>query len=99
MNIFKHHNGDAINTQSQNQMNDNDSALAYLKIIYAWVAAGIAKVSAVVFGLSLSDWVQVAALLFTLAQLFFLFRDKWWRDRKQRRSTRRPQNDRSKATN
>lgn len=99
MNIFKHHNAAVINHDSKDQMNDNDWALAALKVCYAWVAALIANFSDVVLGLTLSQWVQIAALVFTLAQFFFLMRDKWWRDRKQQRGRRRAQNDRSKQAN
>jgi hypothetical protein len=33
-------------------------------------------------GLSLSDWVLVTSILYAVMQMFFLLRDKWWRERK-----------------
>ena len=35
-------------------------------------------------GVSLADWLLAVTLVYTLAQLFFLLRDKWWRQRKDR---------------
>lgn len=93
MKLFRHHNADSITRDGA--MNDNETLLAMLKIAVAWIAASIAKASAVVCGLTLSQWVQVSALLFTLAQLYFLLRDKWWRDPKRKRPSRRAQYDRS----
>lgn len=34
------------------------------------------------FGVVLSDWVMLLTIVYTLAQLFFLLRDKWYRPRK-----------------
>ena len=36
------------------------------------------------FGVVLSDWVMILTIVYTLAQLVFLLRDKWWRQRKDR---------------
>lgn len=36
------------------------------------------------FGVVLSDWVMILTIAYTLAQLYFLLRDKWWRQRKDR---------------
>jgi hypothetical protein len=35
----------------------------------------------VLVGVPLSDWVLILTGLYTALQLFFLLRDKWWRDR------------------
>ena len=34
------------------------------------------------FGVVLSDWVMILTIVYTLLQLFFLLRDKWWNKRK-----------------
>lgn len=36
-------------------------------------------------GVGLSDWVLLATLVYTLAQIGFLFRDKWYRPHKARK--------------
>jgi len=94
MNLFKHHNAAALH-QSSGKMNDNDTIMGFFKIILAWVVAAFSSMSERVMALDLAHWVQIAALAFTLFQLLFLLRDKWWRDRKQRRNKRRAQYDRS----
>jgi multisubunit Na+/H+ antiporter MnhF subunit len=94
MNLFKHHNAAALH-QSGSKMNDNDTIMGVLKIIIAWIVATFSSMSERVMALDLAHWVQVVALVFTLAQMFFLIRDKWWRDRKRRRGNRRAQYDRS----
>lgn len=33
-------------------------------------------------GVALQDWVLLATLGYTILQLYFLLRDKWWRQRK-----------------
>lgn len=38
------------------------------------------------FGVGLSDWVLLATLFYTVAQIAFLFRDKWYRPRKARKA-------------
>lgn len=49
-----------------------------LKVIVAWMGA--------VYGsISLNDLVLSATLVFTLVQIFFTVRDRWWRDRVKRR--------------
>lgn len=35
-------------------------------------------------GVGLADWVLIVTLIYTVAQLFFLLRDKWYRPRKER---------------
>jgi len=95
MNLFDSHNSSHLGKDEG--MHENDTPIAFLKIAAAWLFAAMAEACTFVFGLSLSQWVQVAALLFTVAQLYFLLRDKWWRDPKRTRSTRRLQYDRSKA--
>lgn len=32
-------------------------------------------------GLPLSDWIIIVTIVYTVLQIFFLLRDKWWRDR------------------
>ena len=41
------------------------------------VAAGISLLA----GIPLSTWVMIATLVYTLLQVYFLLRDKWWRER------------------
>ena len=41
------------------------------------------------FGVGLSDWVLISTLVYTAVQLFFLLRDKWWRQRKDRNARKR----------
>lgn len=89
MSIFKHHNHATLGQHASKPMTDNETHWAFLKIFFAWLAAAIAELFDTVTRLSLAEWVQFAALVFTLAQTFFLFRDKWWRERKQRRTARR----------
>ena len=52
-----------------------DTEFSFLKLCGIWLAAWIAS-------LSLSKVLMLATLIYTLAQLYFLLRDKWWRDRK-----------------
>lgn len=40
-------------------------------------------------GVSLPDLVMIATLVYTLVQLFFLLRDKWWRQRKDKNGSKR----------
>lgn len=94
MSIFKHHNAAALD-QPASKMNDNDTPLAFVKILVAWIVATFSTIAERIMALDLAHWVQLAALVFTLFQLLFLLRDKWWRDRKQRRNKRRAQYDRS----
>lgn len=37
------------------------------------------------FGVGLSDWVLLATLFYTIAQIGFLFRDRWYRPHKARK--------------
>jgi hypothetical protein len=36
-------------------------------------------------GVSLSDWLLLLTLVYTVLNLFFLLRDKWWRQRGKRK--------------
>lgn len=54
-------------------MNDNETKVAAFKISLLTVAGAVAEVT-------LERWLTIAILVYTLAQLFFLVRDKWWRD-------------------
>ncbi len=36
-------------------------------------------------GVSLSEWVMIASLILVAAQIFFLFRDKWYIPRKHKK--------------
>lgn len=40
------------------------------------------------FGVVLSDWVMILTIIYTLAQLFFLLRDKWWAKRKDKHGSK-----------
>lgn len=42
----------------------------------------IAVVSLSFAGVGLQDWLIGITIIYTLLQLFFLLRDKWWRQRK-----------------
>ncbi len=44
----------------------------------------IAVSSLTLFGVGLSEYVLIATLIYTLFQLYFLLRDKWWTPRKIR---------------
>lgn len=33
-------------------------------------------------GIPLSDWLLILTILYTILQIFFLLRDKWWRKRR-----------------
>lgn len=51
-------------------------------VVAAAKVAPPAAVSAMVAsGVSLSDILMFLTIVYTGAQLFFLFRDKWWRER------------------
>lgn len=58
-------------------MNENETKIAALKIAALTVAGAVAEIT-------LERWLTVAILVYTLAQLYFLVRDKWWRDRKRK---------------
>jgi hypothetical protein len=38
--------------------------------------------SLTLLGVGLSDWVLILTVFYTILQLYFLLRDKWWRQRK-----------------
>ena len=54
-------------------MNDNETKVAAFKITLLTMAGAVAEVT-------LERWLTIAILIYTLAQLYFLVRDKWWRD-------------------
>lgn len=54
-------------------MNENETKVAAFKITLLTLAGAVAEVT-------LERWLTIAILLYTLAQLYFLVRDKWWRD-------------------
>lgn len=54
---------------------DNDSHAAFTKVLLVWVAAVLSSIT-------LSKLLMLATLIYTVAQFYFLMRDKWWRDRK-----------------
>lgn len=54
-------------------MNDNETKVAAFKIALLTLAGAVAEVT-------LERWLTIAILVYTLAQLYFLVRDKWWRD-------------------
>lgn len=49
-----------------------------IKVIVAWIGATYGSIS-------LSDVVLLATLAYTLVQIYFTVRDKWWRDRVKRK--------------
>ena len=57
-------------------MNENETKVAAFKIALLTFAGAVAEVT-------LERWLTIAILVYTLAQLFFLVRDKWWRDPKR----------------
>lgn len=57
----------------KNLMNDNETKVAAFKISLLTAAGAVAEIT-------LERWLTIAILVYTLAQLFFLVRDKWWRD-------------------
>lgn len=96
MHIFKTDNSPSL-IQHFRAMHETPRAV--INILLAWLAAAFATAADKIMGLQLAQWVQLVMLLFTVCQTFFLLRDKWWRERKQRRSNRRAQYDRSKRSN
>jgi len=54
-------------------MNDNETKIAATKITLLTLAGAVAEIT-------LERWLTIAILVYTLAQLIFLVRDKWWRD-------------------
>lgn len=45
----------------------------------------IAVTSLSVFGVGLQDWLIVITIVYTVLQVIFLLRDKWWNKRKARK--------------
>lgn len=57
---------------------DHNENHTFLKVFVAWIGT--------VYGsISLNDLVLIATLVFTVAQIFFTIRDRWWRDRVKRK--------------
>lgn len=54
-------------------MNDNETKVAAFKITLLTMAGAVSEIA-------LERWLTIAILVYTLAQLYFLLRDKWWRD-------------------
>lgn len=44
--------------------------------------------SLTLFGVGLSDWVLLCTLVYTVMQIYFLIRDKWYRPRKARNGSK-----------
>ena len=57
-------------------MENNETRVAAFKITLLTLAGAVAEIT-------LERWLTIAILVYTLAQLYFLVRDKWWRDRKK----------------
>jgi hypothetical protein len=53
----------------------DDAGWVSFKVALAWVGLIVGSVT-------LTQWVMLATLIYTLANTFFLLRDKWWRDKK-----------------
>ena len=54
-------------------MHENETKVAAFKITLLTMAGAVAEVT-------LERWLTIAILIYTLAQLYFLIRDKWLRD-------------------
>jgi hypothetical protein len=48
----------------------------------------IAVGSLSIMGYGISDWTMVLTIIYVAFQLFFLIRDKWWRDRGGKRGNK-----------
>ena len=48
----------------------------------ARAAPAVTVTGLTLFGVSLADWVLILTLLYTVLQMFFLIRDKWYYQRK-----------------
>lgn len=48
----------------------------------ARAAPAVTVTGLTLFGVSLSEWVLIMTLVYTLLQMFFLIRDKWYYQRK-----------------
>lgn len=66
-------------------MENNETRVAAFKITLLTFAGALAEIT-------LERWLTIAILIYTLAQLYFLIRDKWWRDpeRVRKRETTAP---------
>lgn len=47
---------------------------------HAWWKLGLVWAGTIFGSITLQQWVLLATLVYTLVNLFFLVRDKWWRD-------------------
>lgn len=54
----------------------SDTHWAVTKILLSWVGG--------LLGMKLGDWVLLATLVYTVAQTYFLFRDRWAKAKKAR---------------
>lgn len=54
----------------------------------AKAAPAVTVGSLTLFGVGLSDWVLLATLLYTVMQIGFLLRDKWYKPRKARNGSK-----------
>lgn len=57
-------------------MENNETKVAAFKITLLTLAGAVSEIA-------LERWLTIAILVYTLAQLYFLVRDKWWRDAKR----------------
>jgi hypothetical protein len=55
-------------------MPDQEAHTAAWKLILVWIGTAVSSIT-------LSKVLMFITLLYTSAQLFFLLRDKWWRER------------------
>lgn len=67
-------------------MENNETRVAAFKITLLTLAGAVAEVT-------LERWLTIAILIYTLAQLYFLIRDKWWRDPERFKEKEGAQND------
>ena len=67
-------------------MENNETRVAAFKIALLTFAGAVAEVT-------LERWLTIAILVYTLAQLYFLIRDKWWRDPERSKEKEGAQND------
>lgn len=63
-------------------MNDDHSTrMAWFKMAVAWLLTGVGSIS-------LQEWVQIAALVYTLLQIYLLVRDRIIRRKIERETAR-----------
>jgi hypothetical protein len=64
----------------------DDTRIAAIKIGIATIGAAGSKALEAAEKLTWGDWAAVATVFYIALQSFFLVRDKWWRDRRKRKS-------------